>query len=181
MAKPLSHFTIPEPYAYECHAKLKELLQAERTHLAFAQLFDNIQLEHAAIEMGDLESFLQLQLPTNITIQAETYAREWLTGQIAQVGARSVASLIAQEALRMLTPNSRRSTRFAALTHGFVLPIVRDCVKRFVTERERDGHTVSGSNFQQAVRNKASAIEAITEWTEDSSLVDSSCTARTTR
>lgn len=166
LTAPLSDFEIPNPWAQQVQSKIDAILEAERTRLAFAQIFDGIQTQGAAAEMGDVESSMDLPLPQDVTKDAREHAKFWLAAK--EIRNVLVNTLVAMEALRIVRSNFLLDVdKIRALVLGFIKPVVRSCLREYASSLVATGRTIPITSFQQQCRDKRSDIDAIEDWGEE--------------
>ncbi|KAK5704174.1 hypothetical protein LTR97_003187 [Elasticomyces elasticus] len=168
-------------WVHLCQDRVASILHMQRTRVAFAQVFDGIQTEDAAVESNDQDAIQEyasqgLRLPSESTAAAIGAVEEWLGATEERIDAWT-RTCIKEDTTRALTcTSSTDHERIRATVQDIMKPLIRSLLRDFYHWTGNGRRPLSPYSFQRKARGLLFDVEVVQNWGEEQifggSLVD---------
>ncbi|KAK5728007.1 hypothetical protein LTR17_012314 [Elasticomyces elasticus] len=158
--------TLSDFWVHLCRDRVASILRMQRTRLAFAQVFDGIQTEDAAVESNDQDAIQEyasqgLRLLLEPTAAAISAVQEWFEAIEKRIDAWT-RTCIKEDTTRVLTcTRSTNHERTRATVQGIMRPLIRSLLRDFYHWTGTDRRPLSPYSFQRKARGQLFDVEVI--------------------
>lgn len=106
------------------------ILESERTREALAQIFEGIQTEYSAVQMGDYESIDKLRLKLTLSEESKQHTSDWLASVNKVMRDTTLDHDTVSGALAILISDADRAQKDWTLFWTFIRPVINRCLQQ---------------------------------------------------